>query len=507
MNRLFVFIPVLCCTLLLCGFSGFSSNPSRPEGARANTISESDDDISWIYGSWRYTTSDGIRQVVTINPNRSVHYAMYDFTGQTRTAYNSGLIAQNVYNSFSVSSIGGEDVLFIGNKGEKVAISLYVDKQRHRLLTWGTKEPMERENTSPLGGVIHESKVEFMKDVNSTKDYLKSTTFKEGKYGEPLGLLYFADDGVYLLVSQRVKGSDGKKHKIGNSFTVRKSTDAYSSIDITGLSGEKIVLTLFAKNSAYHNNDIHIYADLRDNDVDVLERYPILVKFFFPCDESEEESLQHISTSLSYGEMDINDLLARANKEDERAQNELGYRFEKGVGVPVNHSEAVKWYRKSAEQGNAAAQNNYANYLYAGKGGVPQDYTEAAKWFRKSAEQGNPQGQNGLGTCYRTGKGVPQNYSEAAKWYRKSAEQGNPQGQNNLGWCYKEGKGVTQDYKEAVKWYRKSAEQGYASGQYNLGWCYYNGKGVPEDIAEAKKWISKAAKQGNETAKRALKVL
>ncbi|MFR7809420.1 MAG: SEL1-like repeat protein [Butyricimonas faecihominis] len=31
--------------------------------------------------------------------------------------------------------------------------------------------------------------------------------------------------------------------------------------------------------------------------------------------------------------------------------NRLGYMYSAGVGVDVNVSEAVKWFRKSAEQG------------------------------------------------------------------------------------------------------------------------------------------------------------
>ena len=189
------------------------------------------------------------------------------------------------------------------------------------------------------------------------------------------------------------------------------------------------------------------------------------------------------------------------------AQENLGLCYERGQGVQKDYAEAVKWYRKAAEQGNAAAQNNYANCLYAGKGGVPQDYTEAAKWYQKAAEQGDEYGQFNLGACYFFGVGVLKDYAEAVKWYRKAAEQGNVYAQHNLGECYFSGEGVQKDYTEAVKWYRKAAEQGNASAQYRLGECYRNGRGVPRDITEAVKWYRKAAEQGNASAKAALKVL
>ena len=40
------------------------------------------------------------------------------------------------------------------------------------------------------------------------------------------------------------------------------------------------------------------------------------------------------------------------------AQNNLGYCYEGGIGVPINYAEAVKWYKLSAEQGCAKGQNN-----------------------------------------------------------------------------------------------------------------------------------------------------
>ena len=56
--------------------------------------------------------------------------------------------------------------------------------------------------------------------------------------------------------------------------------------------------------------------------------------------------------------------------------------------------------------------------------GVKMDYTEAAKWYRKAAEQGDADAQNNLGLCYERGQGVPEDYEEAVKWYRKAAAQG-----------------------------------------------------------------------------------
>ena len=52
-------------------------------------------------------------------------------------------------------------------------------------------------------------------------------------------------------------------------------------------------------------------------------------------------------------------------------------------------------------------------------GGVPQDYAEAVKWWRKAAEQGFAASQYNLGVAYEKGGGVPQDDGEAVKTYKE----------------------------------------------------------------------------------------
>ena len=136
--------------------------------------------------------------------------------------------------------------------------------------------------------------------------------------------------------------------------------------------------------------------------------------------------------------------------------------------------------------------------------GVPQDYAEAVKWYRKAAEQGNAEAQSNLGMMYYAGQGVPQDHAEAAKWYLKAAEQGIASAQFNLGLMYDKRQGVPQNFAEAVKWYRKAAEQGNAEAQYNLGMMYFAGLGVPKDYALAHLWFHLATSRypASEKAKR-----
>ena len=79
--------------------------------------------------------------------------------------------------------------------------------------------------------------------------------------------------------------------------------------------------------------------------------------------------------------------------------------------------------RKSAEMGNAYAQNNYAMILYSGDL-VDKDVESAFGWFRSAAEGGIDESQFHLGLEYYEGNMVDRDYREALKWFRVAAEQG-----------------------------------------------------------------------------------
>jgi uncharacterized protein len=70
--------------------------------------------------------------------------------------------------------------------------------------------------------------------------------------------------------------------------------------------------------------------------------------------------------------------------------------------------------------------------MYHAGDGVTRDFVEAVKWYRKAAEQGYVEAQWSLGYMYDKGDGVTQDYAEAVYWYRKSAEQGNEGAKSDL---------------------------------------------------------------------------
>ncbi len=263
------------------------------------------------------------------------------------------------------------------------------------------------------------------------------------------------------------------------------------------------------------------------------------------------------------------------------AQFELGKCCETGTGVPQDDAEAIERYRQAAEQGLAEAQCALANlYLKSEEAGGTANEFNALLWFFRAAEHGNAEAQYQTGKYYGSGKdysrerrrdwltlSAEQNYApalyelarsargtypdpeisrdraaeyliraaylnyapaqmylaecyrdrdnivkqdegEAAKWYLRAEKNGaelDSYAMYFVGQCHAAGKGVKQDKAEAVKWYRRAVEHekkdrpAYLAASA-LGDCYYLGDGVKQDKAEAEKWYRKAADDGGSGA-------
>jgi len=180
-----------------------------------------------------------------------------------------------------------------------------------------------------------------------------------------------------------------------------------------------------------------------------------------------------------------------AEKGDPEAQYYLGLHCE----IENNMAEAVKWYRKAADQDDLDAQYKLGVCYENGKG-VSPDCKEAVKWYRKAAENGVIEAQIALGACYENGKGVSPDCKEAVKWYRNAADRNNTEAQYKLGFCYETGSEIRSEDKAAI-WYRRAAEKGHAGAQYKIAQFYETGKGVEKNVNESIPWYVKAANQGN----------
>mgnify|MGYP001560807994 CR=1 FL=1 len=185
-----------------------------------------------------------------------------------------------------------------------------------------------------------------------------------------------------------------------------------------------------------------------------------------------------------------------------------------GNGVTQSAEQGIKWMKKSAiEANNALAQFNLGAMYDKGED-VPENNAEAVKWYRKAADQGNAVAQSNLGDMYVKGEGVPENHAEAVKWFRKAADQGNARSQAQLGIHLMKGDGILKDPDKGIQLLTEAAKNGGIDAQYFLGLIYSVGsqeaglgRYIETDEKKAKYWLSMAIAQGDSRADEVLLVL
>ena len=92
-----------------------------------------------------------------------------------------------------------------------------------------------------------------------------------------------------------------------------------------------------------------------------------------------------------------------------------------------DYATALEEWTPLAEQGNAPAQNNLG-FMYRNGRGVPQDDQTAVKWYTLAAEQGYALAQGNLGVMYAFGEGKLKDYVYAHMWGNIAALNGNELG-------------------------------------------------------------------------------
>lgn len=191
------------------------------------------------------------------------------------------------------------------------------------------------------------------------------------------------------------------------------------------------------------------------------------------------------------------------NAEDGSAddQYELGRMYYYGTG-PYGHGtfnqdteQAIKWLKKSAEQGYVQAMNFLGEYYKEQKNG-----REMLRYYHLSADQNNPNGLTELAMIYDPveprGNVVCVDKNRAHELYYKAALQKDAFAQLMVAINYDQGNGVDIDARKAAEWYWEAAQNGQPYAQY---WVGSRCENIGEKD-EAISWYKKAAQQGNKSA-------
>jgi TPR repeat protein len=157
---------------------------------------------------------------------------------------------------------------------------------------------------------------------------------------------------------------------------------------------------------------------------------------------------------------------------DLSAQFELGRLYADGRYDTRNEPEALSLITAAAEHGNADAQL-YLGQTYSGISQgiieVERDSEVGLKWYEKSAAQGNRHAQYVLGVEYSSDDESIHNDETALKWYLRSAEQGYVYSQEALGKVYLFGRlGQKINRNKAEHYLKLAAAQGSQDAEGKL---------------------------------------
>jgi len=118
------------------------------------------------------------------------------------------------------------------------------------------------------------------------------------------------------------------------------------------------------------------------------------------------------------------------------AAHQLGWIY--GHVEPLDYGQALEWYKKAAEHGHATAMNNIG-YLYEKGLGVKLDYAIAVQWYTKAAQFEEPRALFHLGTLSESGLGLPKDMSKARALMERAARAGDREAAE---WLGRQGRGI-----------------------------------------------------------------
>ena len=176
-------------------------------------------------------------------------------------------------------------------------------------------------------------------------------------------------------------------------------------------------------------------------------------------------------------------------------------RFESGLAAKDrgHYATALRAWLPIAESGNSQAQNN-VGYMYEEGLGVPQNYLLAMNWYRQAADNELAQAQHNMGMLYHHGYGVAQNLGEAFRWFKMAAEQELAESEYMLGLAYEKGEGTTLNYAEARRLFLSSARKNYTPSQMMYAFMLQAGEGGDSQPFSAYVWGKIAEGNGSESA-------
>jgi TPR repeat protein len=202
-----------------------------------------------------------------------------------------------------------------------------------------------------------------------------------------------------------------------------------------------------------------------------------------------------IALATTTGCNDMDRLRLKAMLGGTNSQVELANRYGTGDGVEQSEEEAVRWYRRAAEGGNALSQLVMGN-RYASGIGVEKDPVEAFAWYEKAAAQGMSEAQFRAGWACFNGVGTDLDVNRGMAYIEQAAMAGSTDGLRVMAAVMRDGRVTFKDPNVTATRFRQLAEAGNLAAGYALGVLLLQNGQDAETRAEGLRWITSAAEGG-----------
>ena len=174
--------------------------------------------------------------------------------------------------------------------------------------------------------------------------------------------------------------------------------------------------------------------------------------------------------------------------------------------IPSHLKVAWYCYREAGEvHKHPGAMGRLASCFYHGRG-VTEDRAQAVVWFQKAADLGDAASKAKLGACLVDGDlcaGVAKDAPRGFALLREAVDQGHSLALYFVARCYLKGEGVERDAAHGVSLLRQVINQEDATkadAECTLAICYQEGNGVAADTVQAALWCQRAVEGGSEYA-------
>lgn len=267
------------------------------------------------------------------------------------------------------------------------------------------------------------------RDYKKAIEYLKEPAKLgyKNRVSDARALLLSAE--LYLKVEERQKalteladnGDVNAQCKLG--IALLKKSEVYSDNPIT-------IAVKYLKSAADHGNADAQYAlgEYHNKSNYVIEKQRGMEYYRKAANQGHILALYALDREYSYSNRNedlkyLKEIFEywrkRADIGDAKAQyivSKLMYKRVSKSAFIVDEKKSCEYTKMSAMQGYAPAQYDYGYLLYC------SSKEEALKWYRKAAEQGNIDAYEAIASYYQHGFVVKQDYNEAKKYYLKAAE-------------------------------------------------------------------------------------